>query len=125
MERAEPNAPGDQAATAGRAGRAETAATAPWAAAPSRRAWAADAAAIAAIALCALVLHRDGLFGGPAFFERDTQIFYFPLAAWVSQTAERTTFSWCICALRKLPKAKTRAPPRAGNGSSRSVLRYR
>jgi len=31
------------------------------------------------------VLHRDGLFGGPAFYERDTQLFYYPLAQWVGE----------------------------------------
>jgi hypothetical protein len=33
----------------------------------------------------ALALHREGLFGGPAFYERDTQLFYYPLASWVGQ----------------------------------------
>src|SRR5439155_8469888 len=37
------------------------------------------------LAACALVLHRDGLFGGPAFYERDTQLFYYPLAHWVGE----------------------------------------
>jgi hypothetical protein len=37
------------------------------------------------IALCAIALHRDGLFGGPAFYERDTQLFYYPLAQWVGE----------------------------------------
>jgi hypothetical protein len=31
------------------------------------------------------VLHRDGLFGGPAFYELDTQLFYYPLAQWVGE----------------------------------------
>jgi len=44
-----------------------------------------DVAALLALALCALLLHRDGLVGGPAFYERDTQLFYFPLADWVSR----------------------------------------
>jgi hypothetical protein len=44
-----------------------------------------DLVAAAIIAVCALVLHRDGLFGGPAFYERDTQLFYYPLAQWVGQ----------------------------------------
>jgi hypothetical protein len=35
------------------------------------------------IALCALFLHRDGLLGGAAFYELDTQLFYYPLAHWV------------------------------------------
>ncbi|MBV9543033.1 MAG: hypothetical protein JOY61_01490, partial [Chloroflexi bacterium] len=48
----------------------------------SRRA---DAACIGVIVACALVLHRDGLFGGPAFYEIDTRLFYFPLARWVGQ----------------------------------------
>lgn len=37
------------------------------------------------LAASALVLHRDGLLGGPAFYERDSQLFYVPLAQWVSQ----------------------------------------
>ena len=44
-----------------------------------------DLLAVAALAGCALVLHRDGLFGGPAFYELDTRLFYFPLAQWLSQ----------------------------------------
>lgn len=44
-----------------------------------------DAGAVAVLALCALVLHRDGLFGGPAFYELDTRLFYFPLAEWVGE----------------------------------------
>jgi hypothetical protein len=44
-----------------------------------------DVAAVGAIALCALVLHRDGLSGGAAFYELDTRLFYFPLAEWVGQ----------------------------------------
>jgi Bacterial membrane protein YfhO len=51
-----------------------------------------DAAAIAAIAICALVLHRDGLFGGPAFYELDTRLFYYPLAQWVGQQLEAGVF---------------------------------
>jgi hypothetical protein len=39
-----------------------------------------DLVAVAAIAACALVLHRDGLFGGAAFYELDTRLFYYPLA---------------------------------------------
>lgn len=37
------------------------------------------------LAFVALVLHRDGLFGGPAFYELDTQLFYYPLAQWVGE----------------------------------------
>ena len=44
-----------------------------------------DALPIAALAACALILHRDGLFGGPAFYELDTRLFYFPLAQWVGE----------------------------------------
>jgi hypothetical protein len=44
-----------------------------------------DLAALVCIAICALILHRDGLVGGPAFYELDTRLFYFPLAEWVSQ----------------------------------------
>jgi hypothetical protein len=45
----------------------------------------ADLAAVVVVALCALILHRDGLFGGPTFYERDTQLFYYPLSVWVSE----------------------------------------
>jgi hypothetical protein len=48
--------------------------------------------AIAAIAICALILHRDGLFGGPAFYELDTRLFYYPLADWVGQQLHRGVF---------------------------------
>jgi hypothetical protein len=44
-----------------------------------------DVLAILAIAACAVVLHRDGLFGGPAFYELDTRLFYYPLAEWVGR----------------------------------------
>jgi hypothetical protein len=44
-----------------------------------------DLLAVAAIAVCAVILHRDGLFGGPAFYELDTRLFYYPLAQWVGQ----------------------------------------
>jgi len=44
-----------------------------------------DVGAIAAIAVCALLLHRDGLIGGPAFYELDTRLFYYPLAQWVGE----------------------------------------
>lgn len=43
-----------------------------------------DALALLVLAACALWLHHDGLFGGPAFYELDTRLFYFPLASWVS-----------------------------------------
>jgi hypothetical protein len=52
----------------------------------------ADLGAIAAIAVCALILHRDGLFGGPAFYELDTRLFYYPLAEWVSQQLHAGVF---------------------------------
>jgi len=45
----------------------------------------ADLACLGTLAACALVLHRDGLIGGTAFYERDTQLFYFPLAQWVAE----------------------------------------
>jgi len=51
-----------------------------------------DLAAIAAIAICALILHRDGLFGGPAFYELDTRLFYYPLAQWVGQQLQAGAF---------------------------------
>jgi hypothetical protein len=44
-----------------------------------------DLLACLGLLLAALILHRDGLFGGPAFYERDTQLFYYPLANWVSE----------------------------------------
>ena len=44
-----------------------------------------DAVSLGVLALCALVLHRNGLTGGPAFYELDTRLFYFPLAQWVGQ----------------------------------------
>ncbi|HEY0581042.1 MAG TPA: YfhO family protein [Chloroflexota bacterium] len=50
-----------------------------------------DLGAIAFLALCALFLHRDGLFGGPAFYELDTRLFYFPLAQWVAQQLQAET----------------------------------
>jgi hypothetical protein len=51
-----------------------------------------DPIALIVIALCALILHRDGLAGGPAFYELDTRLFYFPLADWVSQQLHSGTF---------------------------------
>lgn len=44
-----------------------------------------DLATLGCIVICALILQRDGLAGGPAFYELDTRLFYFPLADWVSQ----------------------------------------
>ncbi|MDQ3809162.1 MAG: YfhO family protein [Chloroflexota bacterium] len=44
-----------------------------------------DLAAVIALVVCALALHRDGLLGGAAFYERDTQLFYYPLARWVGE----------------------------------------
>jgi len=51
-----------------------------------------DLLAVLAIAACALVLHRDGLFGGPAFYELDTRLFYYPLAQWVGQQLHAGVF---------------------------------
>jgi hypothetical protein len=51
-----------------------------------------DALPIAALAICALILHRDGLFGGPAFYELDTRLFYYPLAQWVGQQLQAGAF---------------------------------
>ena len=51
-----------------------------------------DSLCIAAIAICALILHRDGLFGGPAFYELDTRLFYYPLAQWVGQQLHAGVF---------------------------------
>jgi Bacterial membrane protein YfhO len=52
----------------------------------------ADLAACGVIAVCALLLHRDGLFGGPAFYELDTRLFYFPLAHWVGDQLQAGHF---------------------------------
>jgi hypothetical protein len=52
----------------------------------------ADLGAVIGLAVCALVLHRDGLLGGPAFYELDTRLFYFPLAQWVSQQLHASVF---------------------------------
>jgi hypothetical protein len=41
-----------------------------------------EALPLVAFALCTLVLFRDGLFGGTVFYERDTELFYQPLARW-------------------------------------------
>jgi hypothetical protein len=51
-----------------------------------------DVAAVSAIAVCALILHRDGLFGGPTFYELDTRLFYYPLAEWVGQQLHAGVF---------------------------------
>jgi hypothetical protein len=51
-----------------------------------------DLAALAVLAGCALVLHRDGLFGGPGFYELDTRLFYYPLAQWVGQQLHEGVF---------------------------------
>ena len=51
-----------------------------------------DAAALVVLAACALILHRDGLGGGPAFYELDTRLFYFPLSTWVSQQLHAGNF---------------------------------
>lgn len=51
-----------------------------------------DLLAALVLAAGALFLHRDGLFGGPAFYERDTELFYFPLAAWVSEQLKAGAF---------------------------------
>jgi hypothetical protein len=51
-----------------------------------------DLLALAVLASCALILHRDGLAGGPAFYELDTRLFYFPMATWVSQQLHAANF---------------------------------
>ena len=51
-----------------------------------------DLLSIVAIAACAVILHRDGLFGGPAFYELDTRLFYYPLAHWVAQQLQAGTY---------------------------------
>jgi hypothetical protein len=57
-----------------------------------RARWLLDPLALCVIAACALILHRDGLTGGPAFYELDTRLFYFPLANWVSQQLHAGSF---------------------------------
>ena len=51
-----------------------------------------DVMSIAAIAACAVILHRDGLFGGPAFYELDTRLFYYPLAQWVGHQLQAGSY---------------------------------
>lgn len=51
-----------------------------------------DGLAIGALAVCALFLHRDSLFGGPAFYELDTRLFYYPLAQWIGQQLQSGSF---------------------------------
>ena len=53
---------------------------------------AAESAAGLVLLGMALALHRDGLLGGPAFYERDTQLFYAPLAAWVGHQLQIGTY---------------------------------
>ncbi len=52
---------------------------------PAISEWRGDLLAVLFLAASALVLHREGLFGGPAFYESDTRLFYFPLADWVGE----------------------------------------
>jgi Bacterial membrane protein YfhO len=52
----------------------------------------ADLLAVVVLAACALTLHRDGLFGGAAFYELDTRLFYYPLAQWVGQHLQAGVF---------------------------------
>jgi len=51
-----------------------------------------DLIALVLLAGCALALHRDGLLGGPAFYELDTRLFYYPLAQWLSQQLHAGVF---------------------------------
>jgi len=51
-----------------------------------------DLGALVFIAACALILHRDGLFGGAAFYELDTRLFYYPLADWVGHQLHAGSF---------------------------------
>jgi hypothetical protein len=51
-----------------------------------------DVLALVVLAVCALMLHRDGLTGGPAFYELDTRLFYYPLASWASQQLHAGSF---------------------------------
>ncbi|GAC1315314.1 MAG: hypothetical protein NVSMB2_06570 [Chloroflexota bacterium] len=78
-----------RAAARFRGGRRRTVAPAPVPGAPVREprrgASRMDALAILILVACAVWLHHDGLFGGPAFYELDTRLFYFPLADWLSQ----------------------------------------
>jgi hypothetical protein len=57
-----------------------------------RSRWVSDLGALAVLAACALILHRDGLAGGPAFYELDTRLFYFPLSNWVTQQLHAGNF---------------------------------
>ena len=41
-----------------------------------------EALPLVAFAVCAVILFRDGLFGGAVFYERDTELFYQPLLRW-------------------------------------------
>jgi hypothetical protein len=43
----------------------------------------ADLGALAVFVAAAMALHWSGLLGGPAYYERDTQLFYYPLAHWI------------------------------------------
>lgn len=52
---------------------------------PFGRPWLASAAAIACLALAALALQREALVGGAIAYERDTQLFYAPLARWAAE----------------------------------------
>ncbi|MDQ6672502.1 MAG: hypothetical protein M3069_17465 [Chloroflexota bacterium] len=51
-----------------------------------------DALSIVALGVCALLLHRDSLFGGPAFYELDTRLFYYPLTQWAGQQLHAGAF---------------------------------
>jgi hypothetical protein len=51
-----------------------------------------DVACIGALLACCLVLHRDGLLGGPAFYELDTRLFYYPLSDWVAGQLKSGSF---------------------------------
>lgn len=51
-----------------------------------------DLLALLALALSALLLHWQGLGGGPTYYERDTQLFYLPLAGWVSEQLKQGSY---------------------------------
>ncbi|MBV9355973.1 MAG: hypothetical protein JO023_10650, partial [Chloroflexi bacterium] len=52
---------------------------------PTRWRRSADVGALLIFVVAALTLHWSGLLGGPAYYERDTQLFYYPLAGWVGE----------------------------------------
>jgi hypothetical protein len=56
-----------------------------WIAARWQRATVREAAALGFLAVIVLFSFRDALFGGLVAFQNDTQVFFYPLAAWFSE----------------------------------------